>query len=225
MNKLTFKVKDKSEISLLDLIKTINQLTCRIKLDFENNFVIAENLSNSEIDTIIDLINSHYTILSIDIDNSDTVSTILQPESKISSPEANSNETDSEIIASDEKTNTSNKLENALLENLGDAFDKLDPSGDIEDQINSFIKEIGFPEDDPLIKHSFVIACNLVKITYENVIYKLHEVFTELQETTIKYRLKEFFKEWMSKHPELEDYPRMSFMIVLKVFVKRINNK
>src|SRR5699024_7610341 len=52
------------------LIKAINKIACQLKLDIENGFVVAENIDESTIDVVIDLINNYYTLLGIDIDNS-----------------------------------------------------------------------------------------------------------------------------------------------------------
>ena len=75
MKRLTFEVrspKDCSVVSLAkvaSLIKEVNSISCRIRLDLENDFVVVENVNDTMIDTVIELVNSYYTILSVDIDN------------------------------------------------------------------------------------------------------------------------------------------------------------
>ena len=70
MKKLTFKVSTPKEGNISGLIKAINKIACQLKLDIENGFVVAENIDESTIDVVIDLINNYYTLLGIDIDNS-----------------------------------------------------------------------------------------------------------------------------------------------------------
>ena len=69
MKKLMFKVGTKKEDSLTSLLKDITQISCRINIGFENSLVTVENIDDAMIDFVVDLIDNHYTILSIDIDN------------------------------------------------------------------------------------------------------------------------------------------------------------
>lgn len=69
MKKLTFKVSSQKNYSIASLIKNINNISCRIYLDFEKGFISVENVNDDIIDTIIDLVNQYYAILSVDIDN------------------------------------------------------------------------------------------------------------------------------------------------------------
>ena len=76
--------------------------------------------------------------------------------------------------------------------------------------------------NERMVKQSFVIACDIKKITYENVILELHNVNPEVNEDIIKATLKENFKKWLEQYPELaKKCPKMSLMSVLKVFAKR----
>lgn len=75
MKMLKFEVSSQKTDSVASLskvaslIKEVNNLSCRIRLDFANNLVVVENVNESMIDTIFELVNSYYTIFSIDIDN------------------------------------------------------------------------------------------------------------------------------------------------------------
>ena len=69
MKKLMFKIDTKKESSLTSLLKEVSQFSCRIQLGLENNIVTVENVNDTMIDSVVDLIDNHYTVLSIDINN------------------------------------------------------------------------------------------------------------------------------------------------------------
>lgn len=113
-------------------------------------------------------------------------------------------------------------VEKALLETLGSAFDKLDSSKKVEEQIDSFMADIGMPISERLIRQSFVIACDIKKITYGNVILELHNMYPKIKENIIQASLKENFKKWLEQYPELaKKCHRISLMSLLKLFAKR----
>ncbi len=125
-------------------------------------------------------------------------------------------------IVETKPTGKSSNVENALLEVVGYAFDKLTPSKKVEEQIDSFLTDIGMSINERMVKQSFVIACDIKKITYENVILELHNVNPEVNEDVIKATLKENFKKWLEQYPELaKKCPKMSLMSVLKIFAKK----
>ena len=66
MKKLTFKVDMQNKQDIIALTKEVNNLTCRIQIDIENGFVIAQEIDEVQIDTVIELINKYYSIF-IDI--------------------------------------------------------------------------------------------------------------------------------------------------------------
>lgn len=112
--------------------------------------------------------------------------------------------------------------EAALLEAIGFAFDKLDISKKVDEQIESFLTDIGMITTERMVTQSFIIACDIKKIKYENVILKLHEQFPKVREKIIGNILKEAFKNWLEKYPTLtEKFPKISFMALLKVFAKK----
>lgn len=118
--------------------------------------------------------------------------------------------------------NTSN-AQNALLDAIGFALDKLDSSKKPEEQVDSFLTDIGMPINEEMVRQSFVIACDIKKITYENVILELHNMNPKVKENIIMVTLKENFKKWLEQYPELaKKCPKISFMSVLKIFAKRL---
>jgi len=69
MKKIIFKVSAPKENSIVSLIKGVNQISCRIHIDFEASFVTVENVNDTMIDKVIELVNNYYTITGVDIDN------------------------------------------------------------------------------------------------------------------------------------------------------------
>ena len=140
----------------------------------------------------------------------------------IVSLEEKSEETISQV-ATVSTTQKGSNGEKALLESFGSAFDKLDSSKPIQEQIDSFIADIGIPANEKMLRQTFVIACDIKKITYENVIFELHKMYPTANEDILKASLKKSFKKWLEQYPELaEKCPKLSLMSVLKVFAKRL---
>ena len=225
MKKLTFKVSPQKDCPVVGLIKEVNKISCRIYFDLEDGFVAVENVSNTMIDAVIELVDNYYTILGVDIDN-----TFEENTEKQVAPVIEDSTTDTTDDAVDEtnaiKTKTPAKKvggeESALLEVIGFAFDKLDSSKKVEEQIESFLNDIGMTTTERMVTNSFIIACDIKKINYENVLLGLHELFPTVKEEIIKNILKEAFKNWLDKYPTLaEKCPKISLMAVLKVFAKR----
>lgn len=110
----------------------------------------------------------------------------------------------------------------ALLETIGFAFDKLDSSKKVEEQIESFLTDIGMTTTEKMVTQSFIVACDIKKINYENVLLGLHNQFPQVKEELIKNTLKEAFKNWLDKYPTLaEKCPKISLMALLKIFAKK----
>lgn len=243
MKKLTFKVSIPKEGSLTALIKDVNNIPCRMQLDLENGFVTVENLNNTSIDTVIELIYKYYTLLSVDIDNctesdvtvsnvEETISVPTQTESvatikNFESPSENDIllkkvEVSTEKVSTELDSKKDHDGEMALLETLGSAFGKLDSSKKVEEQIDSFLTNIGMITTEEIVKDSFVTAYVIKKITYETIIHELHNIHPNLTKPNIKAILKKTFKEWLTQYPELaKQCPRLSFMTLLKAFTKK----
>lgn len=127
-----------------------------------------------------------------------------------------------EVVKTKTPTPKVGSEESALLEVIGFAFDKLDSSQKVEEQIESFLNDIGMTTTERMVTNSFIIACDIKKINYENVLLRLHELFPTDKEEIIKNILKEAFKNWLDKYPTLaEKCPKISLMAILKVFAKK----
>lgn len=69
MKKIIFEVSTKKEVSIMSLMKKVNKFPSRLQIDLEKGLVIVENLEDTMIDSIIELIDQYYAISSINIDN------------------------------------------------------------------------------------------------------------------------------------------------------------
>ena len=114
------------------------------------------------------------------------------------------------------------KLELNVLSIIGDSLQKIDITKAIEEQLETFLIDIGMIATERMVTQSFVIARKIPKINYENIIWELHKMFPNVMEDSIEQILKANFKDWLKIHPELvENYPKISFTDILKVFAKR----
>lgn len=134
-------------------------------------------------------------------------------------------DTDNSDVTTTEPKKVAKKVdgeESALLNVIGNSLEKLDRTKTVEEQVETFLTDIGMETTERMVTQSFVIACDIKKINYENVILELHNMFPKVKEDIIKLILKENFNKWLDLHPELvESCPRISLMAVLKVFAKR----
>ena len=111
--------------------------------------------------------------------------------------------------------------ESALLEEIGTALEKLDKSKNPEEQIVSFLTEIDMPTNQ-LVIQTFLLACNVKKINFENLILELRKFNPELKEVLIKRALRKTFTSWLKQHPTIvEKYPKISITSLVKLFAKR----
>ena len=93
--------------------------------------------------------------------------------------------------------------ESALLNVIGNSLEKLNRTKTVEEQVETFLADIGMATTERMVTQSFVIACDIKKINYENVILELHNMFPKEKENIIKSILKENFKKWLDVHSEL----------------------
>ena len=155
MKKLTFKVSTPKEGNISGLIKAINKIACQLKLDIENGFVVAENIDESTIDVVIDLINNYYTLLGIDIDNSvendvnvandDEKVAVSTPKESVSTPKTLEPQSEDDLIIRkvEFKNEYIEQLINKLLRTISWAMFKNNATGnEISHFIFSTISEI-----------------------------------------------------------------------------------
>ena len=116
--------------------------------------------------------------------------------------------------------NSKGKIENLLWKYLKKDLEKIDYSMTVEENIDYFLDSIGMSTDE-IIMQSFVIACNTKRITYAKIINQLKEMYPEKMSTELKKTLRDNFKKWLEKNPELATQCRqISIMNLLKIFAK-----
>ncbi len=150
-----------------------------------------------------------------------------------SSTEGNSDESIGVLTNSDSSKEDMNEVkasndtkkisaEDYVAEILASSLASLDKSKPIVEQIDMFLNSIGFQTNEKIIKQSFVAACEVKKIGYENIILELRNVYPKIREEIIKATMREEFNKWLTLHPEVKErYPKISFMVLLKVFANK----
>lgn len=126
----------------------------------------------------------------------------------------------SEIKEIESLENSKGKIENILWKYLKKDLEKIDFSMSIEENIDYFLDSIDMPTDE-IIMQSFVIACNTKRITYAKIINQLKEIYPEKMSAELRKTLRDNFKKWLEKNPELATQCRqISIMNLLKIFAK-----
>ena len=69
MDTVIFKIEKWKSESIANLLKEINEISCRLHIDFEKGVITAKDVNNDVIDTIIGVIDKHFVIESISVDN------------------------------------------------------------------------------------------------------------------------------------------------------------
>ena len=114
------------------------------------------------------------------------------------------------------------KVEDALAELIGESVQTLDKNSDLEPQLDDFLTTIGI-SNEILIKQAFLAACKVKKVKFESILIELKNQNPDKKEREIQQALKDAFKTWIStNYPTIiEQFPNMSFISLLKFFVKR----
>lgn len=106
---------------------------------------------------------------------------------------------------------------------IADALNSLDNSKSIEEQVDNFLDAIGMPKSSKILRSSFIAVYDVKKVNYESIICKIQSELPKIRGEIIKITLKDEFKKWLNKHPEItEKYPRISIIVLFKLFAKKI---
>lgn len=109
-----------------------------------------------------------------------------------------------------------------LYEIIGEALDSIDNSGVVEDEVRAFMKKIGMDTTDGLLVQSFITACNIDKITYDNIASDIVNI-SDGKKQKIEHSLKESFRQWINQYPHIKKKcPKISLTWLLKEFAKRM---
>lgn len=124
----------------------------------------------------------------------------------------------------EKKTHKSEKyeisIEHYLQTMLSEQFAKLNKEDNIEKQVDDFIKYIEF-SDNEIVKQAFISAykMNRNKISYSTILAYMCTYFTNIKREEIEKILKEEYKKWEAKNPEIrQKYGTSSIISLLKVF-------
>ena len=248
MKKMIFNVVPKQNHPVTAFIKAVNSNEARICIKFVNDAEVTQvctedlnasvttikigsskigvyNLSNRVIDSIIDVINIEYTIISVDIDSVD----VLQEEctaTNICKKKEPQNKSSQEIENKPAKKAKPVTIEATLEKLLKSALDKLDKAKSIEEQAKVFLQEIDFEMEEkyePVITRMFAVstefsrAITLTKIRDEvfnrSSLFERADVFSP--------QVQVFFKNWLAKYPDLKNkFPKIYLISLIKVFAK-----
>ncbi len=134
--------------------------------------------------------------------------------------------------------------EKAIWMFVKNAYDNMDTSKSLDNQIDTFLYDIHFTKsienqfdnflsdvklhtDVCMIKNLFIdcfkIACQLPSehITNTRIVLKVEKLYPSITRHHIRTILIDVFRDWLICYPKLyEAYQRMSFMFLLKVFAK-----
>ena len=106
---------------------------------------------------------------------------------------------------------------------VADALASLDKTKPIEEIVDDFLDAIGMPKEEVIIRNAFIVACKADKIAYRNIALKLQDLFPRMREEIIVLTMKEEFNKWLAVHLDVKDrYPRISIMVLLKIFARNM---
>ena len=112
-------------------------------------------------------------------------------------------------------------------EQLNVFLDAIHLTESIENQFDNFLTDIKLATDLCVIKNLFMdcfkIACKMPygHITNTRVVLKVETLYPKILRRHIRLILNDVFRDWLVGNHELhEAYPKMSFMLMLKVFAK-----
>ena len=77
MKRITFKVTAPRERGLRIFGKEAEKLYCKIRLDFEKQVIIAEDVEDTNVENVIELINRYYEVSDI-VENSDFINSDVE---------------------------------------------------------------------------------------------------------------------------------------------------
>ena len=235
--KLLFSVKPKNEFSVAKFAMAINSISCRIIIDFKNEIITTEDIQDEMAGKVIDLVNQHYNISSIGIDNfqpkvpkkpekpqtvqSNVLDTKSNEVEKTTDSGIKSDRISSNELITQQKNICSNSKETALYNIVGTALENLDKTIPKEKNFIIFQKAIGLKLDEKLsekILEEFESSGRKFRWKFlENISYnqKSNEELNEI--------IKKAFSDWLNKYPEIKDHRLFSFLHLLKLYSKCVN--
>lgn len=106
---------------------------------------------------------------------------------------------------------------------IGYAINKIDKSNSIEENVMNFLSEIEMNVEEKILIQAFIVSCYVEKVSYENITIEVSKVYPDKKRDEIKQTLKDNFKSWLEKYPELKTKcPNIAFIALLKLFAKHV---
>lgn len=130
MNTLILKIQKRENESISDLLKKVNEISCRLHIDFEKGIITAKDVNNDAMDTIIEVIDKYFVIKSISVDNVADIEKARQRD-------------DDEVVKFSDK-NIENLLNGKLIKTIVWAMSHGISSEEIQKYIWTMITEISY---------------------------------------------------------------------------------
>lgn len=247
MDRLVFEVRHNNVYSKCELIKDLINISCRLRIDFEKNIIIAENIKDEDVNDLYNLISRHFTILSIDLINSDNDSDVIgqtntsseQNQENITSqsdqsinPCRQDQDDDSLMqecqdfgeskVTRKPRKHVSGNQEKVLSRYIKPELDKIDLNSDPKDQALKFLENINMPREDMIVS-AFVIAYSNSQITYSYLTNELSKIYPNLAPTTCNAYFQNIMKNWVeSNHPEImKECKIVSFITLVRMYARK----
>lgn len=128
------------------------------------------------------------------------------------------------VMAEQESTKNVLRLtyEEALNEIIGEALEEVDCFGTMTDEVRQFIANIGMDTSDGYLVQAFIKACEVKKITMDNIAGAVC-VMAGVKQSHIENSLKKTFKQWIEQYPEFKaKFPKISLTAILKAFANKM---
>ena len=120
------------------------------------------------------------------------------------------------------KMNDEIPIEDYLETMLCDQFKKINKGDSIEKKVDDFIKYIGFTNNE-IVKKAFISVYEMdrKRISYSTILDYMSNYLPNVKKNIIESELREAYKKWEAKNPEIkEKYQMASIIPLLKVFKK-----
>ena len=173
MKMITFEVTSKEEYSIASLLKDVNDISCRLSIDFENNCITVKNLDNALINNVIDLIDKYYKILSVELDNT-------SEEEKENVVNSSEEETENVVTSSEKVTknvvDTSKEISEEVLTSNQNYF----TTPFIEDSINKLRESIKWLLQNKPVEEYQITSRIFTLLTEMNMAYSPRNIVTNL---------------------------------------------
>lgn len=227
MNKIVFTVNARETNSFFPVIQEIRKFPCKIHLELSNGIIQVEDASDDVIKELLNCINKYFTILSIDIDNTneteasqpDYTTASETSESKINQVSKIAKVSPSIRVKKNLTSYNAGKYDAILLELFSSAFTELAQPNPIKYKVNHFLNGIGMYTASIEIRDAFIVATDVDKITYANVINAVHRLSPKNSRDELESLFQRTFKNWLEKYPQLKELKsNFSFIHLLRAF-------